>query len=394
MAKHNPTNERVKRDYFRFLVEAKGRDDATIDRVAKSIARFEASTGWKDFRRFHREQAIAFKRKMSEALNARSGEKLSKATILATLRDLIAFFEWLAREPGFRTHVHFADAAYFNLSEKDMAIARARRERPVPTLEQVRHVLATMPTATVLERRDRALVALAAITGARAMALATFRLGHVNLEAQCVEQDARTVATKFAKTFRTWFMPGCDGAAEIVRDWVHELTDDHLWGPADPLFPATALGLGEHGGFQPQGLARHGWTSSGPIRDVFRRAFAAAGLPYFNPHSFRNMLVRHAMALGLGPEELKAWSQNLGHSDVLTTFTSYGALPEHRQGELIRARTATPKKPDLDEDHLDDILNALIARLGKQSTGTFPGNGEACATNTRKEFQPRGIGMR
>jgi hypothetical protein len=33
---------------------------------------------------------------------------------------------------------------------------------------------------------------------------------------------------------------------------------------------------------------------------------------------------------------MKAWSQNLGHADVLTTFTSYGQLPSHRQGELIR----------------------------------------------------------
>lgn len=36
------------------------------------------------------------------------------------------------------------------------------------------------------------------------------------------------------------------------------------------------------------------------------------------------------------PEQFKAWSQNLGHEDVLTTFTSYGTVPAHRQGELIR----------------------------------------------------------
>jgi hypothetical protein len=34
---------------------------------------------------------------------------------------------------------------------------------------------------------------------------------------------------------------------------------------------------------------------------------------------------------------MKAWSQNLGHTEVLTTFTSYGAMPTHRQGELIRS---------------------------------------------------------
>ena len=41
MTKTNPANERIKRDYFRYLAEAKGRDEATIDGVAKSLARFE-----------------------------------------------------------------------------------------------------------------------------------------------------------------------------------------------------------------------------------------------------------------------------------------------------------------------------------------------------------------
>ena len=338
MAKYNASNERVKRDYFRFLIEAKGRDPATIDRVAKSLARFEVSTGHRDFGRFHREQAMAFKRKFGGALNGRSGERLSKATVQSTLRDLKAFFEWLAREPGFRSRVEYADADYFNLSETDAAIARARREKAVPTLEQVRQVLSTMPVATVIDRRDRALVAFAAMTGARVMALATFRLGHVDLTNGHVEQDARTVATKFAKSFRTVFMPVCDGALEIFSDWVSELRDANLWGPADPLFPATEMGLGSNGGFEAKGIARQAWKSSGPIRDIFRRAFNSADLPYFNPHSFRDMLVRHAMTLNLSPEEMKAWSQNLGHSDVLTTFTSYGTVPIHRQSDLIRAR--------------------------------------------------------
>ena len=61
------------------------------------------------------------------------------------------------------------------------------------------------------------------------------------------------------------------------------------------------------------------------------------------------MLVRHAMTLDLSPEEMKAWSQNLGHSDVLTTFTSYGTVPLHRQSELIQATRqarGTPARRD------------------------------------------------
>ncbi len=200
MAKHNAANERIKREYLAYLKGARGRDEATIDRVAASLARFEDSTGRRDFKKFHREQALAFKHRLGEAISNRTGERLSKATVQSALRDLKAFFEWLVREPGFKSKIQFSDADYFNLSEKDTAIARARREKRVPTLEQVQRVLAAMPAVTVLERRDRALIAFAAITGARVGALASFRLGHVDLAGGFVEQDARTA-------IGPWVMP-------------------------------------------------------------------------------------------------------------------------------------------------------------------------------------------
>ena len=206
-----------------------------------------------------------------------------------------------------------------------------------------------MPTATVLERRDRALVAFAALTAARVAALASFRLEHVDLAKDVVHQDARTVNTKFAKTFPTWFMPIGGEALAIVQGWIGELQRDHLWGPADPLFPSTRMGLSEGGGFVALGLNRHGWATTQPIREIFKRAFEAAGLPVFNPHSFRDMLVHHAMTLGLSPEAMKAWSQNLGHADVMTTLTSYGTVPAHRQGELIRAGGAGAQGPKAEQ---------------------------------------------
>ena len=366
MTKTNAVNERIKRDYFHYLAEAKGQDEATIDRVAASLARFEASTRGRDFKRFHREQAVAFKAKLAAALNARTGERLSKSTVLATVRDLRAFFFWLAHLPGFRSAIAYADADYFNLSDKDVAVARARREVRVPTLEQVRHVLSAMPSATVLERRDRALMAFAMLTGARVGALASFQLGHVDLAGGFVEQDARAVRTKAAKSFRTYFMPVDADALGIVSGWVEELARDHLRGPNDPLFPATEIGIGPEGGFVPVGLSRRGWATSDPVREVFRRAFALAGLPYYNPHSFRSMLVRHAMTQGLTPEAMKAWSQNLGHADVLTTFTSYGAVPTHRQGELVRALGGALTACPAPHEHVA-ALESLLASIKGQA---------------------------
>lgn len=365
MTKHSASNERIKRDYFAYLKEALGRDEATIDGVAKSLARFEESTKARDFKRFHRGQAVAFKGALAKANNARTGERISKATMHSTLRDLRAFFFWLAHLPGFKSHIGYHDADYFNLSDKDVAVARAKRDKRVPTLAQVHHVLSAMPAGTILERRDRALIAFAALTGARVAALASFRLAHVDLAAGMVEHDARTVRSKFAKTFPTWFMPIDGDALTIFTAWISELERDHLWGSEDPLFPATEMGLDASGGFTPVGILRSGWRTTQPINAIFRRAFDCAGLPYFNPHSFRDMMVRHAMALNLSAEAMKAWSQNLGHSDVMTTFTSYGSIPAHRQGELIRALGSADAKQGLADD--PEVL-ALLAAIRRKAT--------------------------
>ena len=357
------SNQRIKRKYLDYLKEARGQGDATISHVAKSLSRFEESTRRKEFRRFHREQVMAFKDKLRASVNVRTGKPLSKSTVHAVLRDLRAFFFWLAREPGFSSHIAYSDADYFNPSAKEVGVANARREKRVPTLDQVRHVISAMSAQTPLERRDRALVAFTMLTGARVSALASFRLQHVDLADGFVDQDARAVRTKGAKTFRTYFMLVDERALSIVSEWIHELESEHLLGPNDPLFPSTKVGIDAKGEFAPVGISRDGWASSEPVREIFRRAFAAAGIPYFNPHSFRDMLVRHAMKFNLSPEAMKAWSQNLGHAEVLTTLSSYGAVPLSRQGELIKWLNCATEGPDPLND--PDVA-ALIDRLANR----------------------------
>ncbi len=328
MPKHNAANARIKREYFAYLKEAQRRDEGSIDAVAKALARFEEANRHKDFKTFHRTQAVAFKHKLDKQLAVRTGKPLSRATVNSTLSALRAFFVWLAGQPGYKSRLSYADADYFNLAEKDVRVAKAARHKAFPTLEQVHHVIATMPNGTAIELRNRALVAFALLTGARDGALASFRLK---------DQDARDVKTKASKTFATWFFPVGGDALPIVQDWCRYLRDTLLWGDDDPLFPPTQIGLGENGGFAPVGLRRgECWQGAGPIRDIFRKAFAAAGLPYFNPHSFRDTLVQHGERTCPTIEAFKAWSQNLGHERVMTTLTSYGTVAPHRQAELIR----------------------------------------------------------
>ncbi len=336
MAKHNAANTRIKREYFQYLKEAMRRDESSIDAVAKALSRFEEANGHKDFRKFHKQQAMAFKRKLGTQNSVQTGKPLSRATVHSTLSTLKAFFIWLAGQPGYKSKLAFDDAHYFNLSDKDVRKAKVSSEKPVPTLEQIHHVLEAMPAGTDIELRNRALIAFTILTGARDGAMASFKLKHIDLAEGVVHQDAREVRTKASKSFSTWFFSVGGKALEMVTDWCQHLRSNLLWGEDDPLFPKTQIGLGPEGGFVPVGLTREGWKSAGPIRDIFKSAFEAAGLPYFNPHSFRNTLVQLGERSCTTVEEFKSWSQNLGHQQVLTTLTSYGSVAPHRQAALIR----------------------------------------------------------
>jgi integrase len=151
--------------------------------------------------------------------------------------------------------------------------------------------------------------------------------------------------TKFSKTFTTYFFPVGEGVLKIVSEWVSYLRDEKLWGNEDPLFPATQIGLDGNRQFGVIGLSRKNWSNASPIRTIFKEAFTQAGLPYFNPHSFRNTLVKLGEEICVTTEQFKAWSQNLGHEKVLTTFLSYGKVACRRQGKIIRD-LAKPQKAE------------------------------------------------
>jgi integrase len=194
-----------------------------------------------------------------------------------------------------------------------------------------------MPAATDIERRDRALIAFTILTGARDGAIASFKLRHIDVEEGKIDQDARDVRTKFSKSFISTFFPVGDDIRAIVADWANYLRREKLWGLDDPLFPATKVALGNSLRFEAAGLNRKHWSSASPIRTIFKKAFASVGLPYFNPHSFRKTLALLGGQRCRSPEEYKAWSQNLGHEHVLTTFCSYGDVSGYRQTEIMRS---------------------------------------------------------
>jgi len=310
---------------------------------------------------------------------------LSAATITSTLGTLKAFFRWLAGQPGYKSRIDASDAEYFNPPANQLRVATARREQRIPTVEQILHVLATMPAETYIEKRDRAVIAFTLLTGARDGATASFKLKHIDMVAGKVDQDSREVATKRAKTFPTYFFPVGDDTRAIVAEWVDFLRRQKLWGDDDQLFPATEVGIGETGRFGPVGLARRHWSNATAIRKIFKDAFTAAGLPRANPHSFRNTLVQVAYQLQLPPEEFKVWSQNLGHESILLSRATARSRPtgrrrlcgalQHRELREQSRKKSSPRlslwRPGKTDDARTSLCQVLVCKESKQSYSIY-----------------------
>ena len=336
MKKNSTKNARTLYEYAKYLKEAKQLDQSTIDGAMKSISRFEESTNYLDFKKFRAKHAIGFKKSLLAQKSVLTGEKLSKATVLSAIRHLKMLFQYLVTQKGFRAKINYSDIEYFNLSEKDTRIGNTKRKRSVATIQQIMQTLEAMPCSTAMEMRDRALVAFIILTGARDSAVASAKIKHIDIAEQSFYQDAREVNTKFSKTFTTYFFPVDELPSTIMTEWIEYLIKELGFKQSDPLFPKTKLAHNKNQQFEAVGLLKEHWSNANPIRKVFKQAFEAVGLSYFNPHSFRNTLVRLGENLCRTPEEFKAWSQNLGHESVLTSFYSYGDVPDYKQAELLR----------------------------------------------------------
>jgi integrase len=167
----------------------------------------------------------------------------------------------MACQPGFKSRISYADVEYFNMTMKDARVAKAVREPRVPTIEQIRYVIRSMPHGTEIDRRNRAIVAFIILTGARDGAVASMKLKHVDIDQNLVEQDAREVRTKNSKSLPTYFFPVGDDIRAIVVEWIAFLRTEKLFGFDDPLFPASRVVVGDDGQFRSDGIDRKAWSN-------------------------------------------------------------------------------------------------------------------------------------
>ena len=338
MRKFNAENERIKRRYLIYLKEALGLDQKSLDKVLAALVKFEESTNYRSFKKFHIEQAGKFKFHLSKVKSA-TGKPLSITTTDATLRLVKGFFQWLAGQQGFKKVLSYSDVQYFNNNRNDARAAHAQRPVHFPSIQAAFHAFQAMPVRNVFEQRNKAVFAFLMLTGARDGAVASLKLKHINLVDGNVYQDGREVKTKNRKTFTTTFFPVDRAYLDCFTSWVSFLRQEKFFGPEDALFPKPARRLAG-GKFVYDILSRENYSNAQKINHIVRTAFFNVQMHPYTPHSFRKTLGLLMNDLELTLEQQKAWSQNMGHENFTTTVSSYLPVSEQRQKEIIGAMSA------------------------------------------------------
>jgi integrase len=357
MTSSNINNERAKRKYYEWLKEGRGFSVSTIDQIARSVSIWEDHIVHRDFRELKTDDIKAFKRKLQDKTNIVTGEPLSITTQHHHLLHLNDFYKWLSLQQGYKAKVRLADVAYFALDRKQTRMALDRPMRRFPTPEIIKKLIGSIVIENEIDRRDRALFAFAFISGMRIDAIVSLPLGCVDMDAMLIRQDPSLgVRTKFGKRIPTTIFDFDHDAVEIVKEWIVFLRSEKLFVDADPLFPSTKVeqeGPGSYS-FSATKLDRVFWKDTGPARQIFKKRFAAAGLDYYSPHSFRRAAVNTALSLCKTPSDFKAVSQNLGHEKIATTMFDYANLPEDEVAKHVKQ--ITQKEPEGSEDIVKKIL--------------------------------------
>lgn len=184
--------------------------------------------------------------------------------------------------------------------------------------EQVRHVLATIDTVTLIGQRDHAIITLLTFTAARVGAIARLTRASVRIDAASPSSRDEMIILE-EKNAKRRQLPLTPELRDVLLRWLQRL------GPADPaaaLFPTLNLTR----------AGRRAMTGQDILR-MIRRRLKSAGLSGhdLSCHSFRAGAATALLESGL---ELTKVQDLLGHADPRTT-RMYDARSRQVQSQTL-----------------------------------------------------------
>lgn len=368
MTKNILQNEQRKREFFDHLRGADGFAESSVHDFAEAVVQWQTFTENEDFATFDKVKALAFRVWLKERPSPTETGQVSLSTQYNYLRRVKRFFSWLSGQPNYRNRILKNDVEFLRLSKIDARIATAGTTKKMPTFEEIKEIIESIQIKNEIDMRDRAMICLALTTGIRISALTSLKMKSFDAEKRLIDQNPGDgVKTKNRKRILTTFYPiGWDAPEKYFMEWYEHLRKKDFQ-EHDPIFPATLNSFSTDNSYSKEFVGKEFWSGTNGARKIFEKRCKNADMPYFNPHSFRHLVSRIMSQTRLTEEEKKAISLNLGHSNVGTTFGSYGygSMNEEEAVKIVQRLKAQDNQNKLiitDEEKA--VLENLLKKIG------------------------------
>ena len=348
-----PANERV---IFDYQVYAGRFDPKTLDAHLAVIRDFEAFHDGKLLSAITSADASRYR----ESLIIAGQSGMSRSTVRHRASFLATFFDWLVQQDGYR-RMNKTISGYFKLPKALMDRVSQPAPRDIPTTDEALKILSGMPTGSLIQRRDQAIFAASFLFGTRASATASLRLGHIDVKAKKVRQDAAMVRVKNGKSQTTFWFPIDERFAHIVTAWIDELSKLGFRSQ-DALFPPDAALDRLCWLFKTDREPILPWQTDSAVRRAFRNGCKSAAIQYFNPHSARHYLKSIRDEYCRTAEERKAWSHNMGHENEQVTEDNYAKMIDSRRDEIFSTLSAGSRETEAEKDLLLDFYEHQLVK--------------------------------
>lgn len=328
-------NEKIKRAYFRWLKEADGKCDSTVDAVTKAIHVYEDFTKHDSFRHFNQDQAVSFKKWLRK--REYRGQPIQLTTFVMYLRHIKSFFSWLSQKPGYRKNVTFENVGYLSATDNEIRAAAQSDEPNHPSLAYVLKLVGSIVGDNEVDRRDQAMISFLFLTGIRETALASLRLGCFDENRLCVRQaHSLGVITKRSKFIFTVIFPFDEGLQNHILAWAKYLGEKGF-GSKGPLFPRSKMFQKRAGDLcyeTTHTVEPEFWKTGDRVQGILKERSQAANMEYFSPHAFRHLGARLGLQACRTGEHVKAVANSFGHEHVETLLRVYGNPTQERMLEI------------------------------------------------------------
>lgn len=319
-------NQKLTFDYCLYLKNALGRKNATIKKFEYAISLWLKFTKNKDFKLCANQKIyLDFKEALREG--SINGKDISPGSISQILYNLKNFMTWLSQKQGYKSVVKISDIEYLNPSQEEKHYKEWANNVDYPTKEQVEFLCKSIKIENDIDLRDRALIAFMLLSAIRIDALVSLKILSYRQKDKMIDQNPKDkIRVKFSKRITTYLFKFDDTLFKYFDDYYSFLINKGH-SKKSALFPKAKINMNGSSFCKSTSLSEEHLSAS-RVREIIRERCKEANLQYFIPHSFRHAAIAQAFENCSDAQEIKAISQNVGHSSITHVMNIYGQLPE------------------------------------------------------------------